>query len=163
MSDSFVIPWTVACQAPPSMGFSRQEYWSGLPLQNFWPPKLWNDKFVLLWATKVMVTCNSSSRKLIQMLFQFFISHSENSSKFQNWLFKSSKHLYLGAWPASQIQLMQNENYDHLPKSSCGLLWQYSFTHLLIIFLIYMFISQMFRVLTMPDNSDTQNTEVNKR
>ena len=24
-------PWTVACQAPPSMGFSRQEYWSGLP------------------------------------------------------------------------------------------------------------------------------------
>ena len=23
--------WTVACQAPLSMGFSRQEYWSGLP------------------------------------------------------------------------------------------------------------------------------------
>ena len=26
------IPWTVAYQAPPSMGFSRQEYWSGVPL-----------------------------------------------------------------------------------------------------------------------------------
>ena len=26
-------PWTVAYQAPPSMGFSRQEYWSGLPLR----------------------------------------------------------------------------------------------------------------------------------
>ena len=26
----FAIPWTVACQAPPSMEFSRQEYWSGL-------------------------------------------------------------------------------------------------------------------------------------
>ena len=25
------IPWTIACQAPLSMGFSRQEYWSGLP------------------------------------------------------------------------------------------------------------------------------------
>ena len=24
-------PWTVACQASLSMGFSRQEYWSGLP------------------------------------------------------------------------------------------------------------------------------------
>ena len=24
-------PWTVACQVPPTMGFSRQEYWSGLP------------------------------------------------------------------------------------------------------------------------------------
>ena len=27
----FVTPWTVACQAPLSMWFSRQEYWSGLP------------------------------------------------------------------------------------------------------------------------------------
>ena len=24
-------PWTAACQAPLSMGFSRQEYWGGLP------------------------------------------------------------------------------------------------------------------------------------
>ena len=31
----FVIPWTVAHQPPLSMGFSRQEYWSGLP---FPPP-----------------------------------------------------------------------------------------------------------------------------
>ena len=27
----FVTPWTVVLQAPLSMGFSRQEYWSGLP------------------------------------------------------------------------------------------------------------------------------------
>ena len=27
----FATPWTVACQAPLSMGFSRKEYWSGLP------------------------------------------------------------------------------------------------------------------------------------
>ena len=27
----FVTLWTIACQAPLSMGFSRQEYWSGLP------------------------------------------------------------------------------------------------------------------------------------
>ena len=27
----FATTWTVACQAPLSMGFSRQEYWSGLP------------------------------------------------------------------------------------------------------------------------------------
>ena len=31
VSDSFLTPLTVACQAPLSMGFSRQEYWSGLP------------------------------------------------------------------------------------------------------------------------------------
>ena len=35
MSDSFVILWTIACRAPLSMGFSRQEYWSGMP---FLPP-----------------------------------------------------------------------------------------------------------------------------
>ena len=27
----FATPWTAACQAPLSMGFSRQEYWSGFP------------------------------------------------------------------------------------------------------------------------------------
>ena len=27
----YATPWTVACQVPPSMGFSRQDYWSGLP------------------------------------------------------------------------------------------------------------------------------------
>ena len=31
MSDSFVTPWTVACQAPLSMEFPSEEYWSGLP------------------------------------------------------------------------------------------------------------------------------------
>ena len=31
MSNSFVILWTIACQAPLSMGFSRQEFWGGLP------------------------------------------------------------------------------------------------------------------------------------
>ena len=31
----FVMLWTIACQAPLSMGFSRPEYWSGLP---FLPP-----------------------------------------------------------------------------------------------------------------------------
>ena len=35
MSDSLSAPWTVARQAPLSVGFSRPEYWSGLP---FPPP-----------------------------------------------------------------------------------------------------------------------------
>jgi len=29
---SLATPWTAAYQAPPSMGFSRQKYWSGVPL-----------------------------------------------------------------------------------------------------------------------------------
>ena len=35
LAQLFTTPWTVACQAPLSMGFSRQGYWSGLP---FPPP-----------------------------------------------------------------------------------------------------------------------------
>ena len=31
MFDSFATPWIVARQVPLSMGFSRQEYWTGLP------------------------------------------------------------------------------------------------------------------------------------
>ena len=34
----FTTPWTAAYQAPPSMGFSRQEYWSGVPLPSLNSP-----------------------------------------------------------------------------------------------------------------------------
>ena len=42
-------PWTVACQAPLSMGFYRQEYWSGLP---------WNGE-------KIQITRTRKQRKVI--------------------------------------------------------------------------------------------------
>ena len=31
VSDSFATPWTIVHQVPLSVGFSRQEYWSGFP------------------------------------------------------------------------------------------------------------------------------------
>ena len=54
-------PWTVACQAPLSMGFSRQEYWSGLPFPSpgdFSQPRNWTrvsciaGRFFTNWATR---------------------------------------------------------------------------------------------------------------
>ena len=42
----FVTPWTAAYQAPPSMGFSRQEYWSGVPLPS---PKI----YILLYIKQI--------------------------------------------------------------------------------------------------------------
>ena len=36
----FANPWTAAYQAPPSMGFSRQEYWSGVPLPSPYDPTI---------------------------------------------------------------------------------------------------------------------------
>ena len=46
----FVTLWTVACQAPLSMGFSRHEYWSGLPLPS--PILL----FAILWTIALQAT-----------------------------------------------------------------------------------------------------------
>ena len=40
----FETPWTAAYQAPPSMGFSRQEYWSGVPL----PSPVLMDEFLAI-------------------------------------------------------------------------------------------------------------------
>ena len=43
-------PWTAAYQAPPSMGFSRQEYWSGVPL--YWVAKSSFEFFhKIVWKT----------------------------------------------------------------------------------------------------------------
>ena len=43
----YVILWTVALQAPLSMGFSKQEYWGGLP---FPPPGDLPDPGIELWS-----------------------------------------------------------------------------------------------------------------
>ena len=55
-------PWTAAFQAPPSMGFSRQEYWSGLPLPS---PESWQTLFIAV-TQKEMETdgeCTSSTKR----------------------------------------------------------------------------------------------------
>ena len=43
----FTSPWTAAYQAPPSMGFSRQEYWRGVPLPS--PSFYWNQNSPWTW------------------------------------------------------------------------------------------------------------------
>ena len=45
----FPIPWTVACQAPLSMGFFRKEYWGGLPCPS--PGDLPNPRIELRFPT----------------------------------------------------------------------------------------------------------------
>ena len=50
-------PWTTAHQAPPSMGFSRQEYWSGVPL----PSPVVNSKHLYLLKTLPLGCTESAS------------------------------------------------------------------------------------------------------
>ena len=55
-------PWTTAFQAPPSMGFSRQEYWSGVPL----PSPCYIHIYLLIheWISKQFSICIERVYKL---------------------------------------------------------------------------------------------------
>ena len=54
-------PWTAAYQAPPSMGFSRQEYWSGVPLPSLSTFPSWSE-FMFLTNTLPLTSPHSSNR-----------------------------------------------------------------------------------------------------
>ena len=76
MSGLFATPWIIACQAPLSMGFSRQEYWNGLPFPS--PGALSNPAIQLASAVfptlidRFLITAKHSgvnSHPLLQGLF----------------------------------------------------------------------------------------------
>ena len=76
----FATPWTVAYQDPQSMGFSRQEYWSGLPFpspgESSWPrdwtqvSRIVGRRFTV-WATRtwIMFFWNYLAFSIIQWMF----------------------------------------------------------------------------------------------
>ena len=70
-------PWTVAHQAPPSMGFSRQVYWSGVPLPS--PSLSWGD-------LKIYDTPEIMSTPSPQVLFTNTYSNKMNQGSLDNWL-----------------------------------------------------------------------------
>ena len=63
----FATPWTAAYQAPPSMGFSRQEYWSGVlsPSPIKWPRRFNSRyaKLILSQPTKVIHCINRFKKR----------------------------------------------------------------------------------------------------
>ena len=66
--------WTVAYQAPPSMGFSRQECWSGLPLPSLGSPIKDPKLPKTSWErTKLKVSCSLTPNYILQ-------SHSNQNS-----------------------------------------------------------------------------------
>ena len=60
----FTTPWSAANQAPPSMGFSRQEYWSGVPLPS---------PAVLIGKSKDYIYIYISMIFLLKKCFHFFV------------------------------------------------------------------------------------------
>ena len=77
-----VTPWTAAYQAPPSMGFSRQEYWSGVPLHT----SNWRDR----WCFSLI------TQKVPQNLLPFQGHHDGRINKEEEVGWSAAKCLPLG-------------------------------------------------------------------
>ena len=84
----FVTPWTVAYHAPPSMGFSRQEYWSGLPFPSpeDLPDPIWVSHIVGRCSTiRATRKVQTESKKIVNALLssvQFHHSVISNSLRY---------------------------------------------------------------------------------
>ena len=85
-------PWTTAYQAPPSIGFSRQEYWSGVPLPS--PEEISSLShsvvflyfFALITEEGFLISCCYSLELCIQMLISFLFSFIFPFSSFHSYL-----------------------------------------------------------------------------
>ena len=89
----FETPWTAAYQVPPSMGFSREEYWSGLPLPS--PPG--KCMYVCMYACKYVSVCLPALEIVLlvgplvyAMIIPLLLSllNMFKSGIFKNWLIK---------------------------------------------------------------------------
>ena len=67
---TLVTPWTVTCQAPQSVGFSRQEYWSGLPFPSPGSPLNISSQFLLAY----LVSPEKSLKTLWGLLCFIFLA-----------------------------------------------------------------------------------------
>ena len=104
----FTTPWTAAHQAPPSMGFSRPKYWSGVLLPSPHTHKCTNNanqqkncKCVYSWHGSVQKDCSWSNSFLILpfklfYLFCFFFFPFGKMMHFLTW--RSMLYIYLFIW-----------------------------------------------------------------
>ena len=86
-------PWTAAYQAPPSIGFSRQEYWSRVPLPSPAPEPIkivqYEDDILLLTDTEEQ--CDQATCDLLHYLAQCSSKISKYKAQIRQWELK-----YLG-------------------------------------------------------------------
>ena len=119
----FVTPWSAAYQAPPSMGFSRQEYWSGVPLSS--PLREHRPVFVLPMAVFHELSCQGravphtviSRILLLPLLVALpFITHCLHRID-SDWIIGASTFQFLDKplITLAHISLARSYSYGHTP------------------------------------------------
>ena len=121
MCDSFVTKWTVACQAPLFMGFSRKEYWSAVPfpsLGDFFPPR--DEICISCIAGRFFTTKSSGKPKQKQkdpMLFRVQsacwgpFKHKEPVWRSIQFLSLGQQHFFLAGYVSiGKVYSQQNSN-----------------------------------------------------
>ena len=110
----FATPWTTAHQAPLSMGFPRQEYWSGLPLPS--PGDLSNPGLLHWQEASLPVSHQRSPIHLVQLSSVQSLSHVQFFAT--PWTAACQASLFItNSW--SLLRLMSIESV--MPSSTCVL------------------------------------------
>ena len=100
----FARPWTIACQAPSSVGFSRQEYWSGLP---FPPPGDLPDPGIELWSPTLHADALPTEPPVKQEIinskgkWEFLIPWKKSHDQPRQQI-KNQRHYFANKGPSSQ-------------------------------------------------------------
>ena len=102
----FTTPWSAAYQAPPSMGFSRQEYWSGVPLPS---SKILKDVFII----KLELI---DSFAFLYTNYELQDTEIKKTIPFQ--IMTKRKNIYLGINLAKELKNLYIENCKTLVKET---------------------------------------------
>ena len=107
----FATPWTEAYQAPPSMGFSGQEYWRGVPLPS--PSEAW-------WATiyrvaKSQIQLSNWAHSQWKPIWGFMSKKVSTAEKDRSWknIFKSHIQQTTDLWTIHKYTQQPGKSHKH--------------------------------------------------
>ena len=127
----FATPWTAAYQAPPSMGFSRQEYWSGVPLPSPTGPQISQHNIQLCLRYNAELLNTKQTRKIWP-----FLKGNGNQMPTVRWVrcwnqqTVSLNSYYNHAWDKQKVQISSQQR-DTFFLSECFRTEKYNIIHIL--------------------------------
>ena len=112
-------PWTAAHQAPPSMGFSRQECWSGVPLPS---PEDWLTALKWDFCQKYFMFSENSSKNNVSMTVGAINIFGDETNKWKN--FKVSEECFRRLERRSHFSCIRKQFTSVTGPSPSSLAWR---------------------------------------